>query len=219
MTTKPEWSDFFHEINAEVLGEELPSVNVIQQAGGDPFAIFVATLISTRTRDDVTLRTSRKLLEAADSPEKLIKLTEDEIEKKIYPSGFYRVKAKNLLEIAHILIKTYNSKVPETSEALNNLPGVGPKVANLILSLAFGQDTICVDTHVHRITNRMGWILTSTPEKTELELMRIVPKDQWNLINEVFVKFGQRQCLPASPHCSSCTFTDWCPKNGVLHSR
>lgn len=216
---RPDWIDFFVELQEQVSEEELPSVNTIRAAGGSAFAVLVASLISLRTRDDVTLRASRRLLETADTPDKMLKLTPEEIEKKIYPTGFYRTKAKHLLALSEILKERYGGQVPDTYEALKELPGIGPKAANLVLSVAFGHDAICVDTHVHRIVNRMGWVTTPTPEKTEAALMRLIPKDHWNLVNEAFVQYGQTICLPASPHCSQCVFTEWCPKESVLHQR
>lgn len=216
---KPEWVDFFVELQQVVEEEPLPSVNTIKAAGGTAFAVLVTSILSLRTRDDVTLRCARRLMEVADTPQKLLQLSQDAIEKLIYPVGFYRTKAKNLLAIAQILLEKHQGQVPSTYEELEELPGVGPKAANLILSVAFGQDAISVDSHVHRIANRMGWVTTASPEQTEVALKKIAPREHWNLINGAFVVFGQKVCLPASPRCSECPFTDWCPKIGVLHSR
>ncbi len=216
---RPEWNDFFIELQQVVEDDALPSVNTIKGAGGTAFAVLVASVLSLRTRDDVTLRSTKRLLEIADTPQKLLQHSAEEIEKRIYPVGFYRMKAKHLLGISSILVEKYKGQVPNTYDDLISLPGVGPKAANLILSVAFGLDALSVDTHVHRIVNRMGWVETPSPETTEVELKKIAPREHWNLINGAFVQFGQKICLPASPRCSECPFTDWCPKKSVLHSR
>jgi len=216
---RPDWPDFFIELQQVVEDEPLPSVNTIKAAGGTAFAVLVASVLSLRTRDDVTLRSTKRLMEIADTPQKLLMLSPEEIEKRIYPVGFYRMKAKHLIGIAEILINKFKGQVPDNYNDLVSLPGVGPKAANLILSVAFGQDALSVDTHVHRIANRMGWTKTVSPDDTEIELKKIAPREHWNLINSAFVQFGQNICLPASPRCTECPFADWCPKEGVLHSR
>lgn len=218
-TERPDWSDFFIELQQVVEEEALPSVNTIKAAGGTAYAVLVASVLSLRTRDDVTLRSTKRLLELADTPQKLLSVPVEEIEKRIYPVGFYRMKARHLLNIATILMEKYKGQVPKTYEELTALPGVGPKAANLILSVAFGLDALSVDTHVHRIVNRMGWVSTTTPEATEAELKKVAPREHWNLINSAFVQFGQKLCLPASPRCSECPFSEWCPKTDVLHAR
>ena len=155
----------------------------------------------------------------APTPEKLAQLPLNQIEKIIYPSGFYKVKAKNIKTTANDLVKKFNSKVPDSMDELMSLPGVGRKTANLVRNLAFNLLGICVDIHVHRISNRIGLIHTSKPIETEFELMKILPKKYWIIINELFVKFGQNLCFPVSPKCSACPITDICRKINVKKSR
>jgi len=146
-------------------------------------------------------------------------LTEEEIQTLIYPVGFYRVKARNLKQIAYQLIDRFQGEVPADRQLLLSLPGVGRKTANLVLNLGFGIPAICVDTHVHRISNRLGWVRTRTPEQTEYALMEVLPQRYWIPINEVLVAYGQRVCTPQSPFCSTCPLERECPKVGVGRRR
>jgi endonuclease-3 len=158
-------------------------------------------------------------LERAPSPESLLALSRDETAALTYPAGFYRTKAKNLLEIAAILIRKYDGRVPPDMEALLELPGVGRKTANLVLTEAFGLPGICVDIHVHRICNRAGWISAKDPDRTEAALRASLPKAYWKRINALLVLYGQRVCRPVSPFCSRCAITDHCRRIGVGRAR
>jgi len=181
-----------------------------------PFKILIATILSARTKDEVTAIAARKLFNKADSPLKLSKLPVKQIEKLIYPVGFFKNKAKHLKETANILINTYSSQVPDTIEKLLILPGVGRKTANLVLSLAFQKPAICVDIHVFRITNRLNYIKTSSPHKTEIELRKKLPEQYWSMINRILVAFGQTICRPVSPKCEQCIIKNHCANYKTL---
>jgi endonuclease-3 len=155
----------------------------------------------------------------ADTPQAMLAYSQTEIEKAIYPAGFYRTKAANILSISRILIDMYGGLVPSDRELLLKLPGVGVKTANLTLNLGFRIDAICVDTHVHRISNRMGWIETKKPEESELALEKIMPRRYWIPLNELLVTFGQQICKPVSPHCSICPVSDVCERRSVERHR
>ena len=192
---------------------ERPAVSVV--ADGDPFKVLIATILSARTKDEVTIKASRKLFSAADNPYDMIKLGEKKISELIYPVGFYRNKAKNIVQICKELIEKYGGKVPDTMEELLKLKGVGRKTANLVLILGYDKMGICVDTHVHRITNRWGYVKTKTPEETEMELRKKLPKKHWKEINELLVSFGQHICKPVKPQCNTCPVQKLCPRIGV----
>ena len=200
-------------------GGILPSVSVIAERENDPFRVLIATLISLRTKDEVTLDASTRLFSLAKDPESMLNLSEEEIQKAIYPSGFYKTKAKNIRTISRILLEQYGGVVPNDQEALLSLPGVGIKTANLTLNLGFQVEAICVDCHVHQIANRMGWVETKTPEQTEKDLMGIMPRRFWIPLNELLVRYGQLICTPISPFCSKCPEEERCPKMGVKRSR
>ncbi|MGA2974095.1 MAG: endonuclease III [Spirochaetia bacterium] len=184
--------------------QQLPSVSAVARVNSDPFRVLAATMISLRTKDEVTSRSSQALLSRAPSPSALAALPESRIARLIYPAGFYRTKAKNLRAAARILVAEHHEKVPPEMDRLLALPGVGRKTANLVRNLGFGLPGICVDTHVHRISNRMGWVSTRTPEQTEQALMGILPRRYWIGINELLVRYGQAVCTPLSPRCSTC---------------
>jgi len=208
----------------EILREEkknwkVPIVTLMSQTEKDPFKILIATVLSLRTKDEVTAEASKRLFSVADTPEKLSKLPEKEIEKLIYPVGFYRRKAKTVKEIARIIADEYNGKVPSDIDELLKLPGVGRKTANLVVTLGYGKPGICVDTHVHRITNRFGYVKTKTPEETEMILRKKLPKEFWIEINDLLVSLGQHICHPVSPKCSLCPVSKYCEKVGVKRSR
>ena len=204
---------------AEGTRSPLPSVSAVALQNNDPFRVLVATMISLRTKDDVTRRAADSLLAAAPTPHALAALPEARIARLIYPAGFYRTKAKSLRATARALVEQHAGAVPSDMEALLSLTGVGRKTANLVLNLGFGLPGICVDTHVHRISNRMGWVATKGPEQTERALMEILPKRYWITINELLVRYGQRVCTPLSPHCSTCPVNRWCIRAGVGRSR
>ncbi|MDY0017870.1 MAG: endonuclease III [Candidatus Delongbacteria bacterium] len=201
--------------NIKILREEYkkwnaPIVTLISVQTKDPFKVLISTLLSLRTKDEVTAQASYRLFEKADTPEKMVRLCEEEIQKLIFPVGFYKTKAKTIIETSRILIDKYRSKVPDSLDELLNFKGVGRKTANLVLALGYGQDTICVDTHVHRISNRWGAVSTKTPEETEFALMEKIPRKYWSEINDLLVAFGQTVCRPIGPKCGGCKVKD-CP--------
>lgn len=194
----------------------LPSVSQIAlKYDADPYLILVATLISLRTKDSVTLSSSVRLFERAKTPKEILALTDEELESLIYPCAFYKRKAQNIKTISKILLEEHNGQVPDTEEELMRLPGVGIKSANLTLNLGFNIDAICVDCHVHQICNRLGIIDTKTPEESEKELKKVMPKRFWIPLNELFVTYGMEVCTPLSPKCSLCPFNNSCNKVGV----
>lgn len=198
----------------------VPSVTTVaERYKQDPWAVLASTILSLRTKDAVTLVASRALLEKAPTPVALLHILEDELARLIYPVGFYRTKAANLKRIAAILVDQYNGAVPADMDALLELPGVGRKTANLVLIEAFDMDGICVDTHVHRICNRHGWVSTANPEQTELALRELLPKKHWKPINALLVRYGQAICQPVSPFCSRCIIPDGCEQRNVSRRR
>jgi endonuclease-3 len=202
---------------------EEPSVTAVADEYGEKpdksWAVLVSTVLSLRTKDEVTSVASRRLLEKAPSPKALIALGEKETAHLASPAGFYRTKAANLQKIAGILIEKYDGKAPADMDALLALPGIGRKAANLILIEAFDMYGICVDIHVHRISNRTGWVETAEPEKTETRLRELLPKRYWKRINSLLVLYGQQVCRPVSPFCSRCVITEHCLRRGVEKSR
>ncbi|GAB4368669.1 MAG: endonuclease III [Spirochaetales bacterium] len=215
-----DWDRILQRLKGRLEGAELPSVSMVaQEFSRDPYRILVSTILSLRTKDKVTLEASQRLLEKAPTPQDLLALKEEEIQSLIYPAGFYRVKAKNLRQIARQLLDRFHGAVPSDRDLLLSLPGVGRKTANLVLNLGYGIPAICVDTHVHRISNRLGWVATRTPEQTEYALMEVLPRPYWIPINEVLVTYGQHVCTPQSPFCSTCPFEQECPRIGVKRSR
>ncbi|GAB6905431.1 endonuclease III [Desulfosarcina cetonica] len=196
-----------------------PIITFIATRGATPFEVLVSTLLSLRTKDEVTGLAAERLFAVARTPEAMLRLTPEAIEKRIYPVGFYPTKAKRLLEISRILLDRYDGEVPDTLEALTALPGVGRKTANLVLVEGFKIPAICVDTHVHRISNRIGYVKTRTPDQTEMALRKKLPKRHWIRYNELLVAFGQVICRPVSPFCSRCPVAEMCPKIGVDRHR
>jgi endonuclease-3 len=185
----------------------------------DPFKVLVSCLISLRTKDEVTYPAAQRLFKLADTPEKMMKLSEKKIANAIYPAGFYNTKATRIKDISRTLYEKYNSKVPDTIEELTMLKGVGRKTANIVMVFGHNKPAVPVDTHVHKIANRLGWVHTVHPDETEQELRRKLPKRYWLEINELFVRHGQKICLSVSPWCSKCFISEYCPKKGVSISR
>jgi endonuclease-3 len=215
-----------HEIHAAIamLREmysswQTPAVTIVAQCGRSPFKVLVSCIISLRTKDEVTALASARLFEQGDSPDSVVRLSADQIAKLIYPAGFYRNKASQILEISRRLLAEYGGIVPDEIDELLKFKGVGRKTANLVLTLGFGKQGICVDTHVHRICNRWGYVATKTPDQTETALRNILPAEHWIEINDLLVAFGQNHCNPVSPHCSSCRLTGLCNKTGVVRTR
>jgi len=184
----------------------------------DPFKILISTILSARTKDANTKEATETLFAKYKTPEDLANADQEEIEKLIYKAGFYRVKAVRIKEVSQILLDRYAGKVPKDFEDLVNLPGVGAKTANCVLVYAFKIPSIPVDTHVHRISNRLNWVNTKKPEETEAELKKKIPKEHWLRINSTFVKFGQQLCLPNNPKCESCPISEVCPKDFSMES-
>ncbi len=177
----------------------------------DPFRALIATVLSQRTRDEVTERASEKLFSKYGKASALAHADVKDIEALIREVGFYRIKAPRVKEIARIISNDFKGKVPDDMDTLLSLPGVGRKTANCVLVYGFGKDAIAVDTHVHRISNRLGLVSTKTPEETEIRLKEVLPKKYWRHINELLVRFGQDICRPVAPRCSACTLADLCP--------
>ncbi len=215
------WESLFHRFRSalEKQGTVLPSVSLIAEKHNDPFRILIATVISLRTKDAVTMKASRTLFDKAGTPREILALTEEEVQELIYPAGFYKTKAKTIRSISKMILDEFGGVVPNTQEELMRLPGVGIKTANLTLNLGFGIDAICVDCHVHQIANRLGWIATGTPEESEQELMKVMPRRFWIPLNELLVRYGQVICTPVSPFCSRCPEEATCPKVGVTRTR
>ncbi|MBO4409849.1 MAG: endonuclease III [Spirochaetales bacterium] len=201
------------------MGKVLPAVSLVAVQKQDPFSVLVSTVISLRTKDDVTLKASQRLLEKAPDPQSMLSLSEEQISELIFPAGFYKRKAVQIRTIAQTLVDEYDGKVPADAELLMKLPGVGIKTANLTLNLGFGIDAICVDCHVHQISNRLGWIGTKAPEESEKVLQTIMPRRFWIPLNELLVSYGQEVCTSVSPKCSLCPENGVCPKVGVTRTR
>lgn len=185
-----------------------------------PFTTLISCILSLRTKDEVTEKASIKLLKENNTPEKILKLSEKNIASLIYPVGFYKTKAKRIKDIASTIIESYSGKVPEEFDELLKIKGVGRKTANIVMVYGHKKHGyIPIDVHCHRIPNRLGWIKTKKPEETELELKKILPEKYWNDFNNLFVKFGQRICVPISPFCSLCPIEKYCKKISVKKSR
>ncbi len=187
------------------ISEELPP-----EKYKDPFKVLVAAFLSTRTKDEITEQATKNLFKVINKPEDLLKLDVEQIEKLIYPVGFYKVKARRLKELTEQICREFNGKVPDNIKDLMKLKGVGRKVANVVLAYAFNKDVIAVDTHVHRIANRLGIVNTKTPEETEEALKKVVPRKFWKDINRIFVNFGKKICKPIRPNCEACPIRKFC---------
>lgn len=192
---------------------------VIAEREGDPFRVLIACILSLRTQDTTTGPASDRLFAAAATPESMLKLTPRRIERLIYPVGFYRTKARVILGICRDLLERFGGRVPDTIDELLTLNGVGRKTANLVVTMGYGKPGICVDTHVHRISNRLGYVKTRDPEETEMALREKLPRRHWIGYNDLLVSFGQNVCTPLSPRCSICPVTTLCRKVGVTKTR
>lgn len=192
---------------------------VAETMGHDPFKILIGCLLSLRTKDETTGPAAARLFALAGTAETMLQLPLERIEQAIYPVGFYRTKARMILDICRALVEQHAGKVPDRIEALLGLKGVGRKTANLVLALGFQKPAICVDTHVHRISNRWGYVRTKTPKETEARLRRKLPRAYWLVYNDLLVAFGQNICKPISPLCRQCPLQAICPKVGVARHR
>lgn len=196
-----------------------PSVTLVGKKWRDPYLVLVSCLLSLRTKDETTLPAAKRLFDVAATPSAMIKLSSSRIEKLIYPVGFYRTKARTILLISKTLLGQFNGQVPDDLDVLLTFKGVGRKTANLVLTEGFGKPAVCVDTHVHRISNRFGYVNTKTPEETEWALRKKLPQKYWIEYNSLLVVWGQNVCRPVSPHCSTCAVRTYCARRGVITSR
>jgi endonuclease-3 len=196
-----------------------PLIDQMGEVSQTPFRILIATILSLRTKDTLTAVVAPRLFAVADTPAAMLALGVERIAELIYPVGFYRVKARQIVAICQILLERYGGEVPSDLDELLKLPGVGRKTANLVVTAGFGLPGICVDIHVHRICNRWGYVQTRTPEETEMALRARLPQRYWIPINRLLVTLGQNICHPTSPRCSICPIRDLCPRIGVTRSR
>ena len=198
---------------------EPPALNKIAEETHDPFRVLISCILSQQTKDHLTGAASARLYRLADQPETILALSEQRIAKAIYPVSFYRTKAKTIREVCRTLLTRFSGRVPDSLESLLSLNGVGRKTANLVVTVGYGKPGICVDTHVHRISNRWGYVCSKTPDQTEMTLRRKLPKRHWISYNDLLVPFGQHLCRPISPFCSRCPVERWCARVGVTTHR
>ena len=211
--------ELIRRLKSKVLSLQEPVVSEIARVKRDPYKILISCLISLRTKDEVTREASKRLFELADDPQKMLSLTPETIEKAIYPAGFYHNKARIILDVSKKLVEEYDSHVPDTIDELLKFNGVGRKTANLVVTVGFEKPGICVDTHVHRISNRLGYVKTKTPEETEMRLRKKLPGKYWIEFNDLLVTWGQNICKPISPICSQCSVFDLCIRKRVNNYR
>ena len=211
--------DFVARLAAAYPQWPAPIITLIANRGATPFEVLVSTILSLRTKDEVTAQASARLFEQARTPRQILDLGEKTLAELIYPVGFYPTKARRLVEISRRLLADNAGAVPDSLETLLQLPGVGRKTANLVLLEGFGKPAMCVDTHVHRISNRIGYVKTRTPDETEAALREKLPRKYWRHYNQLLVAFGQVICRPVSPFCSRCPVCDTCPRIGVARFR
>lgn len=198
---------------------KVPVIELVEARTHDPFKILVATLLSARTKDELMIKRLPEIFKHAGTMSKLKKIPQNKLEKLIYPIGFYKTKTKHLKALPLVLEKQFNGVIPQTVEELIKLPGVGRKTANLVVTVAFKKPAICVDVHVHRISNRLGLLKTKNPLETEMKLRETLPKKYWLKINTYLVAYGQSICTPVSPYCSKCKIKKYCKRIGVKKSR
>ncbi len=197
-----------------------PVVGVVaRESGRDPFLVLISCLLSLRTKDKTTAEASARLFPLASTPATMQHLSQSTVESAIYPVGFYRTKAKHIQQICTQLLDRYHGRVPDEIEELLTLPGVGRKTANLVVTVGYEKPGICVDIHVHRISNRWGYVETKTPDETEKALRAKLPRKYWITFNDLLVPYGQHLCQPVSPLCSQCKIADYCDRVGVTKSR
>ncbi|MCK9229622.1 MAG: endonuclease III [Syntrophales bacterium] len=206
-------------IKGAVKTERLPMIAAGRRTSPDPYRILISTLLSLRTKDEVTRRADERLFELASTPEEMVRLSEDVIRAAIYPVGFYRRKAQTIISVSRELIDRFSSRVPSDIDELLSLKGVGRKTANLVVSMGYGRPALCVDTHVHRVSNRLGYVAAANPDATEAALRKKLPRRYWIDFNGLIIAFGKSICRPVSPLCSSCPVRDYCDRVGVRISR
>ena len=206
-------------LQKEAKNWQVPIITLIAQTKKDPYRVLIGTVLSLRTKDQVTAKACEKLFAVADTPEKMLKLSEKEIEKLIYPTGFYITKARNIKLISQKLLDEYKGKVPDDIDTLLTFPNVGRKTANLVLTEGYNKAAMCVDVHVNRISYRLGYVKTKTPQETEVVLRKKLPLKYWGEYNYLLVAFGQHLCVPVSPFCSKCPVAQYCERKGVKKCR
>jgi endonuclease-3 len=199
--------------------DDAPALTRIARERRSPFLVLIGCLLSLRTKDETTDKAMERLMERALTPQQLLTVSTDELEKIIYPVGFYRNKARLIKEVALTVIEKYGNKVPDGIDELLTIKGIGRKTANIVITEGFGKAGIAVDTHVHRISNRLGAVNTKTPNDTEAALRKILPHPYWRIYNPLLVTHGRRTCAPLSPFCSRCPVIDLCARVGVTRSR
>lgn len=222
MTTKNKFPfDTMMKTLMDLFPEEAAPIitRISREETSNPFVVLVGTLLSLRTKDETTQKVMEVLMPHARTPRQLMRIPDGELERMIYPVGFYRNKAKTLKEVAGTVITRYGGKVPDTIEELLSIKGVGRKTANLVVTEGYGKPGICVDTHVHRISNRLGIVSTRNPHETEEGLRKVLPRQYWIIYNSLLVTFGKRICTPLSPKCSQCPIENLCARKGVTRSR
>ena len=207
------------KVKKETRKYEEPVIERFNRRANDPFWVLIGTALSLRTKDETTHKVVENLYKRAKTPFQILKLTHKELLKIVYQTGFYRVKAANIRTISGIILNKYKGRVPDNIEELTSLPGVGRKTANLVVTVAYNKYGICVDTHVHKIFNRWGYVKTKAPDHTEMALRKKLPKKYWKKINYYLVTFGRNICLSVSPLCTKCPVNKFCPKVGVSKSR
>jgi len=196
-----------------------PAVGVVHKRWSDPFRTLISCILSLRTQDSTTRQASMRLFKLAETPQEMLALSQETILHAIYPVGFYRRKTEVIFQVCRDLLSRFNGRVPDDLDSLLSLNGVGRKTANLVLTIGYGKPGICVDTHVHRITNRWGYVDTKTPDQTEMALRKKLPPEYWIEFNDLLVPFGQNICQPISPFCSKCPIYEHCRRLGVNKSR
>jgi endonuclease III len=203
----------------EYLKDDVPVVTRLSREKKDPFLVLVGTLLSLRTKDETTEQAMAKLMTRARTPGEILSLQDEELQDLIYPVGFYRNKTRTLKEVSKLIIEKYKGIVPDTADELLKIKGVGRKTANLVINEGYGKPAVCVDTHVHRISNRLGLVSTRNAHQTEDALMLVLPQKYWIVFNTLLVGFGQKVCKPISPFCSRCPLAHLCPRVGVTTHR
>ncbi|MFH1770146.1 MAG: endonuclease III [archaeon] len=211
--------NIYKALKKEFDKHQMPVVDLIEATTKSPMNVLLGTILSARTKDDVTAKASKQLFTKVKKINDLNKLSQKEIEKLIYPVGFYKTKAKHLKQLPNVLEKEFNGIIPDTVEELIKLPGVGRKTANLVVAVGFHKPGMCIDTHCHRIPQRLGWFTSKSPYETEMIMRNMIPVKYWEKINSLFVSFGQNVCKPISPKCSICPIKKYCKQVGVETSR
>jgi endonuclease III len=219
MITNKNIDGILRTVQNTVKAYDIPVLEKFNELTRDPYWVLISCILSLRAKDETTEKVAKALYAAAPSPEKVLKIPVKKMEKIVYRSGFYKVKARNVLNITRTILEKYKGRVPDEIDELMTIKGVGRKTANLVVTVAFNKPGICVDTHVHKISNRWGYVRTKTPDETEMKLREILPQKYWMKINMWLVLFGQNVCLSVSPWCSKCPLEKQCPKVGVEKHR